>query len=149
MCQTEQQVLFQKLNPDAIAPTRATEGSAGYDISCLLPQPLTLEPGQRALLPTGLAIALPDPSVAAFLFARSGLAIKHGITLANCVGVIDSDYRGEVKVGVVNLSQTAYTFHSGDRIAQLCIMPVCSVQFIEGDLSETRRGAGGFGSSGR
>ena len=111
---------------------------------------VVLKPGQRALIPTGIAIALPDSSYVAYIYARSGLAIKYGITLSNCVGVVDSDYRGEVKVGLVNLSDEDYTVSSGERIAQMVIAPVIIPEINEVDeLDETERGAGGFGSTGK
>lgn len=140
----------KKLCENAVLPQRATEGSAGMDLHALLDAPVTLEPGQRALIPTGLAIALPDPAYVALIFARSGLAVKKGITLSNCVGVIDSDYRGELKVGLINQSQEPYTIENGERIAQLCVMPVClpQVEQVE-QLEDTQRGAGGFGSTGK
>ena len=89
----------------------------------MLDAPLTLEPGQRTMIPTGLAIELPDAGCVALLYARSGLAIKHGLTLPNCVGVIDSDYRGEIRVGLINLGAEPYTITPGERVAQLCIAP--------------------------
>ena len=109
-----------------------------------------LAPGQRAMIPTGLAIELPDASCVALVYARSGLAIKHGLTLSNSVGVIDSDYRGEIRVGLVNLGGEAYTIAPGERVAQLCIAPVWQAAFVQADaLNDTARGAGGFGSTGK
>lgn len=131
-------------------PQFATAGSAGADLCCNLDEPLTLEPMGRALVPTGLAMQLPDAQHGAFVFARSGLSIKHGLALSNGVGVIDSDYRGELHVGLVNLSQEAYTIQPGERIAQLVILPVVQFDAVEAEeLEETRRGTGGFGSTGR
>jgi dUTP pyrophosphatase len=131
-------------------PRFATGGSAGADLCANIDAPLTLEPMARALVPTGLAMQLPDAQHGAFVFARSGLSIKHGLALANGVGVIDSDYRGEIRVGLVNLSQTAYTIQPGERIAQLVVMPVVQFDAQEiTELEETERGTGGFGSTGR
>lgn len=138
-----------KVHADAKIPARATGGSAGLDLCACLDAPLTLNPGETALIPTGLAIELPSANYGAFVFARSGLAIKHGIGLLNAVGVIDSDYRGEIKVGVINQIQTAYTIVPGERIAQLVVMPVSMMPVEEVEtLGETARGAGGFGSTG-
>ena len=143
-------LLIKKLDERAIGPKAATGGSAGMDLCALLDEPLTIAPGQRALVPTGLAIALPNADYVALLFARSGLAVKHGITLSNCVGVVDSDYRGEVKVGLINQSDKAYEIAPGERIAQMVIMPVVVPNPVEADeLPESDRGAGGFGSTGR
>lgn len=139
-----------KVHPDAKIPVRATAGSAGLDLCACIDAPLTLEGGETALIPTGVAIALPSNEMAAFIFARSGLAVKHGIGLLNAVGVIDSDYRGELKVGVINQIAEPYTINPGERIAQLVIMPVCPLTPVETDsLDETERGEGGFGSTGR
>ena len=104
---------------------------------------------QRVLVPTGLAIELPGPDCVALVYARSGLSIKHGLCMANGVGVIDSDYRGELRVPMVNLSDAPYTVQPGERVAQLCIAPVWQAAFVPaGTLSDTARGAGGFGSTG-
>ena len=131
-------------------PRHATAGSAGADLTANLDAPLTLAPMARAVIPTGLALELPDAGCGAFVFARSGLGIKHGLTLSNGVGVIDSDYRGEIAVGLVNLSDQPYTIQPGERIAQLCILPVMQFTAVETDaLAQTARGAGGFGSTGR
>ena len=143
-------VRFLRLDPRAKAPAYATPGAAAADLCAVLDAPLTLQPSQRAMVPTGLAIELPDANCVALLYARSGLAIKHGLTLPNCVGVIDSDYRGEVKVGLINQSAEPYTIQPGERIAQLCIAPVWQAAFVESaQLSDTARGAGGFGSTGK
>ena len=130
-------------------PKRATEGSAGLDLCACFDAPLTLNGGDTALIPTGLAIELPSSQYGAFVFARSGLSIKHGIGLLNAVGVIDSDYRGEIKVGVINQIKEPYTIEPGERIAQLVIMPVATLPVEEAQtLGESERGAGGFGSTG-
>lgn len=140
---------IRKLQENAVIPKRATDGSAGLDLCACIDEPITLQGGETALVPTGLAIALPSADYGAFVFARSGLAIKHGIGLLNSVGVIDSDYRGEIKVGLINQIQTPYTIEPGERIAQMVIMPVSMIPVEEADaLGETDRGAGGFGSTG-
>ena len=119
------------------------------DLRACVEQDVTIAPGGRALIPTGIAVALPDSGCAAFVFARSGLAVKSGIALSNGVGVVDSDYRGELKVGLTNTSQEPFTVKKGDRIAQLVVMPVlCPDIEIAESLDETERGAGGFGSTG-
>lgn len=143
-------IKYKLLDPRAKAPAYATTGAAAADLCALLDEPLTLAPGQRTMIPTGLAIELPDAQCVALLYARSGLAIKHGLTLPNCVGVIDSDYRGEVRVGLINLGTEPYTIQPGERIAQLCIAPVWQAAFVQAeDLSDTDRGVGGFGSTGK
>lgn len=139
---------IQKLDARAKAPVRATAGSAGLDLHALLDEPLTLAPGERALVRTGIAIGLPSETVG-LVFARSGLAVKKGLTLSNGVGVIDSDYTGELKVGVVHLGAEPVTLQPGERIAQLVVMPVLLPVVREVDaLEQTDRGAGGFGSTG-
>ncbi|MBE5037565.1 dUTP diphosphatase [Subdoligranulum sp. DSM 109015] len=143
-------VKYKLLDPRAKAPAYATAGAAAADLCALLDEPLTLAPMQRALVPTGLAIELPGPECVALVYARSGLSIKHGLTMANGVGVIDSDYRGELRVPMVNLGTEPYTIAPGERIAQLCIAPVWQAAFVQADaLNDTDRGAGGFGSTGR
>ncbi len=142
--------LSDKIGDTIPEPYYATAGSAAMDLHACMDEPVTLEPLGRALIPTGLAIALPSAEYVALIFARSGLATKHGITLSNSVGVIDSDYRGEVKVGLVNLSNESYTIAPGDRIAQLAVMPVTKANTVFVDeLPETARGEGGFGSTGK
>lgn len=144
------QLKVKRTDPRVQLPGRATAGSAGMDLRALLEEPLTLEPGGRASVPTGIAIGLPSPETVGLVFARSGLAIKHGLALSNGVGVIDSDYTGEIRVGLVNLSDTAYTIQPDERIAQLVVMPVCLPDILEvEELDQTERGAGGFGSTGR
>ena len=130
-------------------PRRATEGSAGADLCANIDEAVTVPPMGRTVIPTGLAVELPDAGYGAFVFARSGLGIRHGLTLSNGVGVIDSDYRGEISVGLVNLSDKAYTIEPGERIAQLCILPVIQFAAVEAEqLGDTGRGSGGFGSTG-
>ena len=134
------------------APAYATEGSAAIDLRAAIDEGTTVEvkPGERALIPTGIAIALPDAGYVALVFARSGLGIKHGIAPANCVGVIDSAYRGEIMVGLQNSGDSDYTVQPADRIAQLMITPVvqATVSMVE-ELDDTARGTGGFGSTGK
>ena len=144
-----ERIQFKKLNPAAVIPQRATAGSAGLDLRACLTEPVTLRKDEHAAIPTGLAVKVED-GFAAMLFARSGLAIKHGIGLLNGVGVVDSDYRGEIRVGVINQFEEPYTIEPGERIAQMVVMPVSLAPVVEVDeLDETDRGAGGFGSTGR
>ena len=140
---------IKKLRDNAKLPTRATEGSAGYDLYACIDKPLLLKKGDTAIIPTGIAIGLDDPRYAAFIYSRSGIAIKHGIGLLNSVGVIDSDYRGEICVGVINQISEPYEIQPLERIAQMIIKPVELPELTEvSDLDETDRGAGGFGSTG-
>ena len=144
---------FKALNPkigrEIPLPQFATPGSAAMDLRACIDRPVTIRAGERTVVPTGLAMALPSADYVALLFARSGLGIRKGVCLSNGVGVIDSDYRGEIGVGLVNLSQEAYTVQPGDRIAQLMVVPVerPTVSLVE-DLDDTSRGSGGFGSTG-
>jgi len=137
-----------RIKKTAVLPERKTAGSVGYDLSACLDNDIIIMPGETYKVGSGLAIAL-ESGYAAFIYARSGLGINHGITPANCVGVIDSDYRGEVIVGLKNSSNTAYTIKDGDRIAQMviakCVLP--EILLCE-NLEETKRGDGGFGSTG-
>ena len=143
-------VKYKVLDERAKAPAYATAGAAAADLCAVLDAPLTLVPMQRALVPTGFAIELPDAGTVALVYARSGLSIKHGLCMANGVGVIDSDYRGEVKVPMVNLGTEPYTIQPGERVAQLCIAPVYTAAFVPAEsLGDTARGEGGFGSTGR
>ena len=140
---------IKKLHPSAKTPVRATDGAAGYDLSACIDSELLLPAGGCKLIPTGIAIALPENTVG-LVFGRSGLGIRHQIAPANAVGVIDSDYRGEIAVGLKNHSDTDYIIKPGERIAQLVIMPVLTPQLEETDeLSETERSSGGFGSTGK
>lgn len=141
-------VEVKKLNDKAKLPCRATADSAGADLCACINDDIALMPGERRLIPTGIAIAVPT-GFGGFVFPRSGLSSKFGVSLANCVGVIDSDYRGEVKVPVINHSSEPYTIKAGERIAQLVIMPVdlCEYGFSD-ELDKTERGEGGFGSTG-
>lgn len=139
----------KKVRENAKLPTRATVGSAGYDLYACIDAPITLKKGEKAIIPTGIAIGLDDPHYAAFIHSRSGLAIKHGLSLLNSVGVIDSDYRGEICVGIIKQTDPEYTIEPNERIAQMVIKPVELPELIEvDDLDETDRGAGGFGSTG-
>jgi dUTP pyrophosphatase len=131
-------------------PKRGTEGSAGMDLFAAISGPVTIAPGDLARIPTGIAIGLPDSGCVGLVYARSGLAVKHGIALSNGVGVIDSDYRGEIIVGLCNVSGEPYTVEPEERIAQLVITPVYMANIVEtDDLDKTGRAAGGFGSTGR
>ena len=139
-----------KVGKEIPFPTRATEGSAGLDLRACLEGPVTIAPRQLVTIPTGVAMALPGQEYVGLIFARSGLGVKHGVSLSNGVGVIDSDYRGELKVGLTNLSDVPYTIQPGDRIAQLVVTPVALPQVeIVTELDDTGRGTGGFGSTGQ
>ena len=139
-----------KMGKDFPLPKFATPGSAAMDLLACIDSPVTLAPGARQTVPTGIAIALPSADYVALVYARSGLGIKHGIAPANCVGVIDSDYRGELLVGLQNSSDQEYVIQPGDRIAQLMVAPVIQAKVTMVDeLDETARGAGGFGSTGK
>ncbi len=139
----------KKLNENAQLPFRATRGSAGADLFACIDTDIVVLPQERVLVPTGIAIELESPETGAFIFPRSSLSSKFGISLANCVGVVDSDYRGEIKVPVINHSNEPYTIHNGERIAQMVILPVILPTFAEADeLTETQRSDGGFGSTG-
>lgn len=139
----------KKVNPNAKLPFRATDGSAGADLFACIEGDIVLKPNERRLIPTGLAIELNDINCGAFIFPRSSVSYKSGVSLANCVGVIDSDYRGEIKVPLINHSQTDFVIHNGDRIAQLLIMPIIIPTFSEAsEINDTERGSGGFGSTG-
>lgn len=141
---------IKKVKENAKVPHRATSGSAGLDLCACIDEPVTLEGGDTAVIPTGIAIALPSADYGAFVFPRSGISVKHGIGLLNSVGVIDSDYRGEIMVGVINQVKEAYTIQPGERIAQMVIMPVSMMPVEEvAELDDTDRGAGGFGSTGK
>ena len=139
---------IKKISKLAQLPTYATEGAAGMDLYAANEEPITLAPLERKLVPLGFTMELPA-GYEAQIRPRSGMAIKRGITLSNCVGTVDEDYRGEVCVGLVNLSREEYTIQSGDRIAQMVVAPVTKAVIIEADeLAETVRGEGGFGSTG-
>lgn len=130
-------------------PQYATEGSAGLDLRAMLDEPLVLEPGQTQLLPTGLAVHIADPGLAAMILPRSGMGHKHGIVLGNLVGLIDSDYQGQLMVSCWNRSQNAFTIEPGERIAQLILVPVLQAKLdIVDSFDNSHRGTGGFGHTG-
>ncbi|UAW98314.1 dUTP diphosphatase [Halopseudomonas nanhaiensis] len=142
-------ILDPRLGDQWPLPAYATQGSAGLDLRAMLDQPLTLEPGQTQLLPTGLAIHIADPGLAALILPRSGLGHKHGIVLGNLVGLIDSDYQGELMVSCWNRGQSAFTIEPGERIAQLVLVPVLQARIdIVESFDDSQRGAGGFGHTG-
>jgi dUTP pyrophosphatase len=137
-----------KLHRDAKIPRYMTELAAGMDICALLEKPLVLPPGERSLVPTGLAFAIPE-GFEIQVRPRSGLAVNHGIALVNAPGTIDADYRGEVRIILINLGRKDFIIQSGDRIAQLIVAPVCQAELLEvEELGETTRGSGGFGHTG-
>lgn len=139
-----------KIGNEIPAPFYASAGAAAMDLCACIDAPVELAPRALAVIPTGVAIGLPSADYVALVFARSGLGIKHGVSLSNGVGVIDSDYRGEIKVGLTNLSDAPYTIHPGDRIAQLAVTPVVQAQIkMVTELDKTDRGAGGLGSTGK
>lgn len=143
-------VLDDRIGTTFPLPAYATEGSAGLDLRACLEAPLTLAPGETCLIRTGLAIHVSDPAFAGLVLPRSGLGHKHGIVLGNLVGLIDSDYQGELMVSCWNRGQTAFTIEPGERIAQYVLVPVVQAEFRLVDaFTESNRGAGGFGSSGR
>ena len=141
--------LDRRIGNEIPAPRYATPGAAAMDLCACLDEPVTIPAGERALIPTGIAIALPSKDYVALLFVRSGLGIKKGICLSNGVGVIDSDYRGEWNIPLVNLGKEAYTIHDGDRIAQMVLARYEQAAFcLAEEINETERGAGGFGHTG-
>ena len=141
-------ILIKRLNKKAKIPKFETSGSSGMDLSACIEDPIEIKPGNKALIPTGLAIAVPK-GYEAQIRPRSGLAIKKGISVLNTPGTIDSDYRGELKVILINLGNERFTVENDSRIAQMVICPVVNIQFEEvKELSETTRGQGGFGSTG-
>ncbi|HPF24980.1 MAG TPA: dUTP diphosphatase [Steroidobacteraceae bacterium] len=143
-------ILDGRLGDEFPLPAYATAGSAGIDLRACIAKQLDLEPGRAELLPTGLAIHLDDPGLAAMIVPRSGLGHKHGIVLGNLVGLIDSDYQGQLMVSCWNRGERTYTLQPGERIAQLVIVPVVQVDLrIVDDFDATLRGAGGFGHTGR
>jgi dUTP pyrophosphatase len=143
-------VLDKRLGDTIPLPEYATNGSAGLDLRACLKEAVTLEPGETTLVPTGMAIYIEDPSLAAMILPRSGLGHKHGIVLGNLVGLIDSDYQGELMVSCWNRGNTPFTLEIGERLAQLVLVPVVQAQFTQvEEFTATERGAGGFGHSGR
>ena len=143
-------VKIKKLRPNAQIPQYATDGSAAADLHAAIDEPLTILPNQRIPIPTGFAISPERDDVVALIFGRSGLGTKYGITLANSVGVIDSDYRGEIHITLTNRGDEPYTIQPGERLAQMMFVPIYHAKYIETDeLDDTDRGTGGFGSTGK
>lgn len=143
-------ILDPRVGTSIDLPSYATPGSAGLDLRVCIDEPLQIGPSETVLLPTGLAIYIADPNLAAVILPRSGLGHKHGIVLGNLVGLIDSDYQGELKISCWNRNQEHFTVNPGERIAQLVFLPVVRANFTMVDsFTETSRGEGGFGSSGR
>ncbi|MCX7179589.1 MAG: dUTP diphosphatase [Proteobacteria bacterium] len=137
-------------NTEEFFPRYATPGAAGLDLRACIAAPLQLHPGETQLIPAGIAIHLADPSLAAMILPRSGLGHKHGIVLGNLVGLIDSDYQGEIFISTWNRGQNVFTLNPLDRLAQLVVVPVLQVAFnVVEDFAESQRGAGGFGSTGK
>lgn len=150
MKQIELKILDPRIGQEFPLPAYATPGSAGLDLRACLDAAIELAPGATTLLPTGLAIHIADPGLCATILPRSGLGHKHGIVLGNLVGLIDSDYQGQLMVSVWNRSQTAFTIQPGERIAQLVFLPVVQASFqVVDEFDTSERGEGGFGSSGR
>ena len=142
-------ILDARIGKEFPLPAYATGGSAGLDLRACLDAPLKLEPGDAQLIPTGLAIYVEDPGLAAVILPRSGLGHKHGVVLGNLVGLIDSDYQGQLMVSVWNRGHATYTIKPGERIAQLVVVPVVQVELqVVEDFADSARGAGGFGHSG-
>lgn len=142
-------LLFKKLKENAVIPKRGTPDSAGLDLSACIDSPLTINPQEIVKIPTGLSVEfVGEQNVALLIYARSSLGVKYGLTLANSVGVVDADYRGEIIVGMINLGKESYTIVPDERIAQLVVTPILMPEVEEGsDLSDTQRGKGGFGST--
>ncbi|MCH2454932.1 MULTISPECIES: dUTP diphosphatase [Idiomarina] len=150
MTQVDVKILDERIGQSIPLPKYETSGSAGMDLRACLDEPLTIEPGETQLIGTGIAMYIGDPGYAATILPRSGLGHKHGLVLGNLVGLIDSDYQGELKVSCWNRSNKAYTIEPGDRIAQLVILPVVQASMnIVDEFEESDRGEGGFGHSGR
>lgn len=149
MKQLQVKILDSRIGDEFPLPSYATEGSAGMDLRACLDEPLDLQPGQTTLIPTGLSIYIEDPSLCAMLLPRSGLGHKHGVVLGNLVGLIDSDYQGQLMVSCWNRGQDAFVVNPGERIAQMVLVPVVQAEFaIVEEFTETDRGEGGFGHSG-
>ena len=146
---TDTVIKYKKLRENGVAPRYATAFSAGADLYCASEGDIVIPAGERRAVPTGIAVECDRRDVALLIYARSGLATKHGVSLANGVGVVDSDYRGEIIVSLINNSDREYTVAPGERIAQLVVTPVLRAEYTEADeLSDTERGEGGFGSTG-
>lgn len=141
---------FKKVRENAKVPTRGTSGAAGMDMYACIDESITINPGELKIIPTGIAVALPSADYGVFLYARSGLGVKHGICLANGVGVIDSDYRGEICAGLCNVSNEPYTIQPQERICQMVVAPVVMAELNQvEELDDTLRGGGKFGSTGK
>ncbi len=150
MVNVQLKILNPQIGKDIPLPSYSTDGSAGLDLRACIKSKIIIEPNSSDLIPTGLAIHLRDNSLAGLILPRSGLGHKHGIVLGNLVGLIDSDYQGELMISCWNRSEDSFTIEKGDRIAQLVVVPIVQAQFIEVDeFAETMRGTGGFGSSGK
>ncbi|MEE2735890.1 MAG: dUTP diphosphatase [Pseudomonadota bacterium] len=150
MVNVQLKILNPQIGKDIPLPSYSTDGSAGLDLRACIKSKIIIEPNTSDLIPTGLAIHLRDNSLAGLILPRSGLGHKHGIVLGNLVGLIDSDYQGELMISCWNRSEDSFTIEKGDRIAQLVVVPIVQAQFIEVDeFAETKRGTGGFGSSGK
>jgi len=146
----ELKILNPRIGTDLPLPKRATSGSAGLDLRACIDQAIDLPPGATELIPTGIAIHLADPGLAAVIVPRSGLGHRHGIVLGNLVGLIDSDYQGELLISCWNRGQKSFRIEPGERIAQLVVVPVVPVEFeVVESFEQSRRGAGGFGHTGR
>lgn len=150
MSKIQLKIMDARIGGEYPIPEPATAGSAGVDLRACLDEPLSLEPGQTELIPTGIAIHLDDPGLAAVLLPRSGLGHKHGIVLGNLTGLIDSDYQGQIFVSCWNRGLKPFTIEPGERIAQMVILPIVHAEFeVVEEFVESARGAGGFGHSGR
>jgi len=150
MVNVQLKILNPQIGKDIPLPSYSTDGSAGLDLRACIKSKIIIQPNSSDLIPTGLAIHLRDNSLAGLILPRSGLGHKHGIVLGNLVGLIDSDYQGELMISCWNRSEDSFTIEKGDRIAQLVVVPIVQAQFIEVDeFAETKRGTGGFGSSGK
>lgn len=150
LTQLEVKIMDSRLGGEWPLPAYATPGSAGMDLRACINEALVLEPGQTELLPTGMAIHVADPGLCAMLLPRSGLGHKHGVVLGNLVGLIDSDYQGQLMVSCWNRGNTSFTVEPGERIAQMVLVPVVQAEFkVVEEFNESERGAGGFGHSGR
>jgi deoxyuridine 5'-triphosphate nucleotidohydrolase len=150
MQQIELKILDPRVGKEFPLPKYETQGSAGMDLRACIDETITLEPGQTQLIPTGIAIHIGDPKLAATILPRSGLGHKHGIVLGNLVGLIDSDYQGQLFISCWNRGQTTFSIEAGDRIAQLVFLPVVQAEFkLVEEFDESFRGEGGFGSSGK
>ena len=150
MVNVQLKILNPQIGKDIPLPSYSTDGSAGLDLRACIKSKIIIQPNSSDLIPTGLAVHLRDNSLAGLILPRSGLGHKHGIVLGNLVGLIDSDYQGELMISCWNRSEDSFTIEKGDRIAQLVVVPIVQAQFIEVDeFAETKRGTGGFGSSGK